>query len=424
VALAAAFFLAVSPWHLFLSQNARYYTPLIFFFTLSFFAFYFSLEQNNLRLLAVSIMAMGLAVLERVHALFFAPVIVLYLLWLLLLPFEKPAGLNRKNLVLFSVLPAALYLLYELYNVVIQGNPSFLSIFLSPQFLGQTTSRPRWLLTGLITDVGVPLSVLAASGAFFLLREKRRIGLLLCLAASVPILALMAMAPFFQTFNQYAIISLPAWITLGAVGLVRLYERAAQRGWVLLLGGVIAIIFLLFLRDRVVQDLVFYFRPQVEWLLLLGLGLLSAILAVTRLPVRKCPGDWAWIFGILLVSAAHPLAADSLYYRTQHAYRDNLWRWAMQVVRQEKAPGDWVVSAMPPVASYYLDEKVQDLQEVDLVRLLEEGERVWLIDEFGVYRMKGAAFSGWIEANCALRGEQERFLRGERVFTRVRLCSR
>src|SRR5687768_2004205 len=47
VALLAVLLLAVSPWHIFWSQNARFYTSLLLFYTLALFAFYLGLERNK-----------------------------------------------------------------------------------------------------------------------------------------------------------------------------------------------------------------------------------------------------------------------------------------------------------------------------------------------------------------------------------------
>jgi 4-amino-4-deoxy-L-arabinose transferase-like glycosyltransferase len=49
VGLIAVLLLAVSPWHLYWSQNARFYTALLLFYTLALFAFFYGLERDRLR---------------------------------------------------------------------------------------------------------------------------------------------------------------------------------------------------------------------------------------------------------------------------------------------------------------------------------------------------------------------------------------
>jgi 4-amino-4-deoxy-L-arabinose transferase-like glycosyltransferase len=68
VGLIAALLMAISPWHIFWSQNARYFTPLMFFYTMALFAIYFGLEQDRPILILVSAFLFYLALSERLSA--------------------------------------------------------------------------------------------------------------------------------------------------------------------------------------------------------------------------------------------------------------------------------------------------------------------------------------------------------------------
>ena len=46
VSLVAVLLLAFSPWHLYWSQNARFYVALLLFYTLALFLFYLGLEED------------------------------------------------------------------------------------------------------------------------------------------------------------------------------------------------------------------------------------------------------------------------------------------------------------------------------------------------------------------------------------------
>jgi mannosyltransferase len=455
VALIAVFFLAISPWHMFLSQNARYYSPLIIFATLSLFAFYFSLEQNNPRYLLVSVFFLVLATLERIHALFFLPVVGAYIILLVFLPFDKkPAGLTRKNILLVTIIPVLIYLLYEgLYFFVLQRE-TFLQVFLSPKFLGQLTARPQWLLTGVITDVGTPLAVLAVFGAVTLLLKRNRLVLLLILAIVIPLAALMGLAPFFQTSIHYMIVSLPAWMILGAAGVVELYHQAQKRWGVFLVSGVLLLIMGLFIRDRVIRDILYFYGPQITSSMVLYLGLGFALLGgvgliVVGLSVHhhhhkqpisdamdELPSPFSsfWevvrknlavtVLGIVLASILllHPLATNQMYYAFQHGYRDNNWKAAMSSLADQKADGDLVLSAMPPVASFYLGERVSDLDGFALEASLASDQRIWIIEEYGVYQLMGEEFQSWITTNCERTAAFDRHVRSRDWPMRVAVC--
>jgi len=64
-ALLAVLLLAVSPWHLHWSQNARFYTALVLFYGLAELFFFFWMESDNLWYLLPTGLFFGLAILER-----------------------------------------------------------------------------------------------------------------------------------------------------------------------------------------------------------------------------------------------------------------------------------------------------------------------------------------------------------------------
>jgi 4-amino-4-deoxy-L-arabinose transferase-like glycosyltransferase len=455
VALVAVFFLAISPWHMFLSQNARYYAPLIIFATLSLFAFYFSLEKNNPLYLILSLFFLVLATFERIHSLFFLPVVGIYIILLVFLPFgKKPAGLTRKNIALVIGIPVLIYLFYEvLYHFVLQRE-TFIQVFLSPKFLGQITARPQWLITGVITDVGVPLAVLAVIGGGSLLMRRNRLGLLLILAIVIPMIALMVLAPFFQTSIHYMIVSLPAWMILGAVGFVELYHQTQKKWGLPLMVGTLLLIGGLFLRDRVIRDVLYFYGPQLNAsiitiaglgvALLGGAGVLLVSLSVfhrqnsSSLPdsARDYPATiskpWVavirnlplvvWGLIILPILLLHPMVTNHLYYTFQHGYRDNNWKAAVSSLASYKEDGDFVLSAMPPVASYYLGERVQDLDGFRIEEALTSGQRFWVIEEYGAYQIQGDEFQNWITENCQRVSAFDRYVRGREWPMRIAIC--
>jgi mannosyltransferase len=148
VALIAVFLLAISPWHLYWSQNARFYTSLMLLYSLASFAFFFSLEQDRPWYILGFFLLLFLAVGERVIALFMAPVVICYLLLLKIMPFEKPPGLRARNL-LFFLLPGIAFAIHEVYGFLTNGY-----IFLAhayETFVGKPIDSPVRILILILT---------------------------------------------------------------------------------------------------------------------------------------------------------------------------------------------------------------------------------------------------------------------------------
>ena len=103
VALIASLIMAVSPWHIFWSQNARFYTSLLLFYSLAMLAFHFGMERNKLGYFIAFCILVYLAASERLTALFIFPVIATYLVALWAFQFERHHWLNLKTfLLIFS----------------------------------------------------------------------------------------------------------------------------------------------------------------------------------------------------------------------------------------------------------------------------------------------------------------------------------
>jgi mannosyltransferase len=227
VALLAIGLLAISPWHLFWSQNARQYTSLLLFYSLGMFVFYHWLETDRFRYLLVAGLLMILAVLERMNAAFFGPVVVLYFLSFLVFPINKPAGLNRRNLFILA-LPVLAFTVYQIFVLGAIEEYSF-------WILGRVHNPLRVLLS-LVYDIGLPLFLLALAGGAYLLAQRSRLGLFLILNALVPVLILVALSPFTQAFSRYVFMILPVWAVLGAVAIKEIWMQTQKNARVLALG--------------------------------------------------------------------------------------------------------------------------------------------------------------------------------------------
>lgn len=314
-ALLAVVLIALSPWHLHWSQNARFYTSLLLFYNLGLLIFFFGLERNKTLLLLFSFIALGLAVLERKMALFIVPVVGVYLLALLALRMELPAGVNRRNVIALS-LPIALLGLWQVYSVAFAGGEPFYAKFMI-LFLGHEHSPVRVGLS-IVSDLGLPLFIMALAGGFFLLRKRSRAGIFLLASAVVPVVLLVAGAPFAQTFSRYVFLALPSWALLAAYAMVSL--------------------------------------------------------------LRQVKGEYRWLaLGVLAIMLIEPVSQDLLYYTAQNGNRQD-WKGAFAVVEKGWQAGDEVVTTRTEIGEYYLPGMpVTWTQGLKPKNIPKAGQRVWFV---------------------------------------------
>ena len=317
VALFAAILLAIAPWHIFWSQNVRYYTLLLLLYSLSLLFFYWGLETDEFRYITVSCASWFLALLTNLQAAFLLPTIMVYVILLRVLPIEKPRGLRLRNLLPFAMLPLA-YALYEVYRVAFAGDDLGISRLLSFFFVGESVGPVR-LVAGIVYYLGVPLACLGLFGGIWLLMEKRRSGLCLLVGAFVPLLIAILLSPFAFVHDRYIFLALPMWIILGAEAVKAMFSQAGRRARVLALGVAILVL-------------------------------------------------------------ADPMAQDWLYFGYQNGNRWD-WKGAFAEVQQMKADGDLVTTTWELLGRYYLDGEVMPMEGLDPVAVVESDRRMWFVDD-------------------------------------------
>lgn len=317
VALFTAGLLAIAPWHLFWSQNVRYYTLLLLLYSLALFSFYWGLETDQFRHIIVSWMTWGLALLTNLTAAFLLPTILVYVVLLKVLPVERPRGLHLKNLIPFVLLPSV-YLLYEGYRVAFAEKGLAVSKLLSFFFVGQSLGPVR-LVAGIIYYVGVPLVCLALLGGVWLLLEKQRSGLFLLVGVVTPLLSVIFLSPFTYVHDRYVFLTLPLWIILGTAAVQGIFSHVGGRGRILALG-------------------------------------------------------------IVVLLLADPLAQDWLYFDYQNGNRWD-WKGAFATVQQRKAENDLVVTTWWELGRYYLGADVLTMDQLDPLAVAARGQRMWFVDD-------------------------------------------
>ena len=222
VALVAVLLLAISPWHLFWSQNARFYTSLLLFYSLALYSFHVGIEEDKPKYLLLFFLLVYLAASERLTALFIFPVVLIYLGALWVFKFERPRGLNYRNLAI-TFLPAILGFIVEIFFRLARGESRFFADF--TWFTQHQIDDPFRLLVFIGNNIGIPLVVLSAFSGIHLIVKKDRSGLLMTVSAFAPLIMLVILNLFIFTKDRYIFITLFNWIILAAIGLKEVIFR-------------------------------------------------------------------------------------------------------------------------------------------------------------------------------------------------------
>ena len=245
VGLIAVLLLALSPWHLYWSQSARFYVPLLLFYTLALLTFYLGIEEDRPWYFILSLIFLGLATKERLLGLFFIPVVASYVVLLQILPFNRPRGLRARNLAVFIV-PSLILGLFFL-------RPYILDLSGWLEGFGYANNSPFWIIAGVVYYTGLPTVSMAVVGAVYGLARKNTAVLLLTLSAAVPVLAVAVIAPFHYTANRYVFGGLMSWIILASLAAVDLFRHTQWNIKVLALGSA-----LLLLLQPLSEDMLYY----------------------------------------------------------------------------------------------------------------------------------------------------------------------
>jgi len=248
--LIAILLLALSTWHIEWSQNARFYTSLLLFYSLALIFYYYGIEQDRPLYILIFLVLTYLALSERFVAVFIIPVALVYLLLLKILSFEKPPGFNKKN-VLMTLLPVLTGILIEIVSYGIDGTFRFLGGF--DWFTLYRLESPLKLLLFISYDIGVPLVCFSFFSGIYLVVKKSRIGLLLLVGAVLPVLLLVALNPFLFTLSRYAFITLSSWIILAAFGIREVFSSIKGYGKIIAVG-----LLVLFVAESIGNSLVYY----------------------------------------------------------------------------------------------------------------------------------------------------------------------
>lgn len=250
VALVLALLLAFSPWHLFWSQNARFYTSLMLLYALAAFLFHLALERDRPVYFLGFYILFYFALSERLVAAFLMPVIIVYVFSIWIFRFNPPPGLRTRNLLIFLA-PILLMIAFEIIRFAVSGN-SLITYFLA-DFGEKQVEDPIRLFLSIIYNIGFPIVALGTMAGIYLLLKKERKGLFFFLSAALPIVLLVAMNPIAFTKDRYVFVTLTFWLILAAFAIWELLSQTQGYGKLLAL-GVLAVL----LADAVGSNILYY----------------------------------------------------------------------------------------------------------------------------------------------------------------------
>lgn len=220
VAWLTSILLAISTWHLYWSQNARFYSSLLLFYTLALLLFHLGVEQDRRSYLAGSLAFLFLAVQERAIGLVLIPVLVAYLLCLRLAGLPRPKGITGRNLALYFGLA------FAIVGVAVVAVPAVQSDEVRATAFEWVNTNPLWIVAGSVYYLSVPVTVSALATAVRSLRD--RFLLLLSISALLPMIGIALVSLVGYAANRYVFVSLTSWLILSAVFLGRLFSFSGR----------------------------------------------------------------------------------------------------------------------------------------------------------------------------------------------------
>lgn len=427
IAFLAATLLVVHPWHIYWSQNARYYTLLLVFCNLALFFFFRGFEQDRWTDIVAGLCFSALALLTHSTAVLIGIIIATYLVTVLALAkwFELPAGLHRRNIALML---SPLIALVCVDGILLVTTGSSVTQSMSTKFLetffGEANLKPEWIVTGYLHYLGPPLVVLSGLGGIVAVMEKKRIGLFLSIVALVPVTLITLLSPFFFTAYRYAFISMLSWVLLAGFGLWRI--RTLHQPMLIVIVWFFGVAGL-FLNDTVGKDIAYYFGSPVYMVILAGLWVTAIGLLLFHLNTHlrhvyryRIPSTllFAVCFGIII---GHAVIASSFYFVYQQGWRDN-WAGAGAILRSERAGGELAYSDVPILARFYLGDPVKSVEALTPDDIAEIDTPTWIVQTHGVDVLMGATFEAELASHCTLTHILDNRAAGRMWKMRIHLC--
>jgi hypothetical protein len=337
--LIAVLLIAISPWHLFWSQSARFYTSLMLFYFLAMFAFYYGFEKDRLSYIILGIVLTLIAFQERMFSLLLVPVLILYIVSVKWLPFETPKGLNKRSLIpLAGVgLVGLLVVIFDITQYALSGN-SFIVSELA-WFFAWPIDDPVRLGIFVILSIGIAVVALGFFSGGYLILEKSRAGLYFSIGALFPLILIIAANPFMFTEKRYVFMTLPCWVILAAAGTKEIFSLSQEK------------------------------RKLLAW-------------------------------GVLFILVATSAGSHLLYFTVNHGDRYD-WESSFNFVQDRRDSGDVIVSTRPQIGAYYFDGTIENYLEMT-PETIETGQaRYWFVVDSEIV-WNNREMKKWLDKNAVI----------------------
>lgn len=337
--LIAVLLIAISPWHLFWSQSARFYTSLMLFYFLAMFVFYYGFEKDRLSYIILGIVFTLIAFQERMFSLLLLPVLVIYIVSVKWSSFETPKGLNRRNLIpLAGVgLVGLLAVIFDVIQYLSSGNSFILSEL--TWFFARPIDDPIRLGIFIILSIGIAVVALGFFSGAYLILEKSRAGLYFFIGALIPVILIIAANPFMFTEKRYVFMTLPCWVILAARGTKEIFSWSRGTGKLL-----------------------------------------------------------AW--GVLFILMASAAGSHLLYFTVNHGDRYD-WESSFKFVAQRKKEGDVIVSTRPQIGAFYFEGAIENYLNMTPEEIETAQDRYWfVVDSEIVWRNR--ELKEWLDKNAQI----------------------
>ena len=208
--------LALSPWHLWMSQVCRFYMQLFLFYNLALLLYFQATVDGSLARAGAAMACMVLAFYTSPIALMILGVfgIDIAVSWLR----RRPTGMQPAFWAM-GMAAIAISLVGILPDFDARLEPSDAVFARYAGFQG-TPQSIAVLTTGMIYLIGVPMVVMAALGFWALFQRNERLAILLAAASVVPLAVFIGFNLLGKdTHVRYTFVALFAWLALAAIGI-------------------------------------------------------------------------------------------------------------------------------------------------------------------------------------------------------------
>lgn len=212
-------FMALSPWHIYWSQNSRHYSLVLLLGLISVWFFWTQFEKNKTHYIVLFLLSFALAMLTHPSIAFLYPALLLYLIGIRISDIRVPLGYQGSGFKLFTCI-AILGL--------IAVSPKLISMLLNyKKIAGDGSPFHVIATTAYYVNPAFILTALASIASLIYVGDRR--GYLLLSLTIVPFLILLGLSLFVRAGSLYIYYTLPFYLYPSAHGLLKLWESSAKR---------------------------------------------------------------------------------------------------------------------------------------------------------------------------------------------------